>query len=132
MDGPNLLVVDDDRSNCAIVSQKLAGLGYRIDEAFDGASALKLLSRVNYVLAVLDYQMPGMNGVELFQEMVARQPHIRAVFLTSFLKFKALHPGISDSGTRVLTKPVDFDQLIPLVEALVGKPSASGPFPDPA
>src|SRR5256885_11631175 len=41
--------------------------GYVVDTACDGDSALKLLSQKPYVAAVLDYQMPGMNGVELFR-----------------------------------------------------------------
>ena len=122
MDGPNLLVVDDDRSNCAIICRTLAVQGYHVDEAFDGVSALGLIERTSCELAVLDYEMPGMNGVELFAEIVARQPRIMVVFLTGFKQFNTMHPAIIAGGTPVLGKPVDFTQLLRLIEDLVGKP----------
>ena len=121
--GPNLLVVDDDRSNCAVISQMLTGLGYEIDEAYDGPSALELIEHKAYELAVLDYQMPGMNGVELYQELTARRPDIIGVFLTAYPRIDTIYPAIGAGAERILSKPVDFAELIPLIESLVGKPA---------
>jgi DNA-binding response OmpR family regulator len=116
-----LLVVDDDRTNCQLVSKFLTDAGYRVDTACDGAAALKLVELHPYALAVLDYQMPHMDGVELYQQIIRRQPDVLGVFLTAFTTLDTVYPAIMSGIERVLAKPVHCDELVSLVESLVGE-----------
>jgi CheY-like chemotaxis protein len=125
MAGPRLLIVDDDRGNCAVITRILAGLGYETDQAFDGPSALALSENKSYELAVLDFQMPGMNGVELYEQLSARQPSIIGVFLTAYPRINTVYPAIGAGAERVLAKPVNFSELLPLIESLVGPPTSN-------
>ena len=77
---PRVLVVDDDRSNSEIVSRVLAAHGYQVDIAGDGEAALNLVKLHPYRLAVVDYQMPGMNGVELFRRRANCSPSCAGCF----------------------------------------------------
>jgi len=72
-------------------------------------------------LAVLDYQMPGMDGIELFARMQRIHPALPGVFLTAYPTINTVFPAIGVGIERVLAKPVDSHELIPLVESLVGK-----------
>ena len=121
-----ILVVDDDRGNCAILSQMLRSLGYDVDVAYEGQSALKLAQTNSYTLALLDYQMPEMNGVELFERMRAIQPDVVGVFLTGHATINTVYPAIDVGIDRVLAKPVDFAELLPIIEQHVGRPDSSG------
>jgi len=116
-----ILVVDDDRGNCAVVSRLLAERGYLVDVAYDGLSALEMAENKIYQLAVLDYQMPGMDGIELFERMQRIHPELPGVFLTAYPTINTVFPAIGVGIERVLAKPVDSHELIPLVERLVGK-----------
>jgi CheY-like chemotaxis protein len=122
MAGSRILIVDDDPGNRFALSKVLAGLGYEIDVAEDGESALDLVRENEYALAVLDYRMPGMDGVELYRKIHAIQPGVVGVFLTAFTTIDTVFPAIEAGVTRVLSKPVDFNELIPLVEDSIGKP----------
>jgi CheY-like chemotaxis protein len=122
-----LLVVDDDRANCLLVSRILSEAGYTVDTACEGSAALDLVERHSYALAVLDYQMPNMNGVELFQRVVNRQPNVRGVFLTAFATLDTVYPAVMSGIERVLAKPVNRDELLPLVESLVGTAESRKP-----
>lgn len=115
-----VLVVDDDRSQCEIVAKLLTDRGYEVDTACDGNEALGMMGRKRYALALLDYQMPGMNGVEVYQQARELQPGLRGVFLTAYTTIDTVFPAISAGVERVLAKPVDARELLPLVEELIG------------
>ncbi len=120
MNDQRLLLVDDDRSNSAAVAAILAPLGYAIDVAIDGDSALELAGENTYDLAIVDYQMPGMDGVELFRQLHKRYPRTRGIMLTSYTTIDKVFPAIDNGIERVLAKPVDAKVLIPLVRELTG------------
>jgi CheY-like chemotaxis protein len=122
MDTPRLLVVDDDRSCRTIVAEMLVDRGYLVDTASDGFDALRMAESTPYALAVLDYQMPGMDGVELFGRLRRLQPDIQGVFLTAFATLDTVYPAIAAGVERVLAKPPQNDELLPLVEELAGTP----------
>ena len=92
-----------------------------MDTACDGETALKLVDEHPYALAVLDYQMPHMDGVELYQQIIQRQPDVLGVFLTAFTTLDTVYPAIMSGIERVLAKPVVRDELVLLVESLVGE-----------
>lgn len=121
MTRPHLLVVDDDRSNRTIVSELLTEQGYTVDVANDGMQALELVTQNPYALAVIDYQMPGMNGVELYRRIRELQPELIGVFLTAFTTLSTVYPAIEAGVERVLSKPVNRDELLPLVQEMVSK-----------
>src|SRR5947209_19121343 len=66
---PTILVVDDEVDTCRNLSDILTDLGYRVDVAHDGPSALELVRRNAYDVALLDLRMPGMDGLEWFHRI---------------------------------------------------------------
>jgi CheY-like chemotaxis protein len=121
MSDSRVLVVDDDRAQCEIVAKLLSDRGYAVDVAFDGTDALQLVTEHPYALAVLDYQMPGMNGVEVYRQAKGLRPDMHGVFLTAFTTIDTVFPAIEAGVERVLAKPVDAQELIPLVKELIGE-----------
>jgi two-component system response regulator HydG len=118
----DILVVDDDRSNCEVVSRKLSNYGYHVDVAHNSKAALEMVKHDSYRLALLDYLMPDMNGVDLYRRITELQPNVKGVFLTAHANINTIYPAISAGVERILAKPVDFNELIPYIEELVGKP----------
>jgi CheY-like chemotaxis protein len=99
----------------------LSDQGYEVDIASDGEAALDLLGDHPYDLVVLDYQMPGMNGVELFRAARQVQPELVGVFLTAYADISTIFPAMDAGVERVLAKPVDSRELLPVVEHFVGR-----------
>ena len=60
----SILVVDDEVDTCANLSDIFAELGFQVDVAHDGFSALEFAKRKHYDVALLDLKMPGMDGLE--------------------------------------------------------------------
>jgi CheY-like chemotaxis protein len=121
MAAASILVVDDDRDTCASMSDILSDLGYRVDVAHDGPAALQVFEPNRHCLALLDYKMPGMDGLELCRRLRASQATVQVALVTGFAS-DATTDAAFQAGVRcVLPKPVEFEKLIPLVEEVVGQ-----------
>jgi DNA-binding NtrC family response regulator len=111
-----ILLVDDSRNSCDTMAKLLSAWGYQPDVAYDGPTALQLIEQKRYGVAIIDYLLPGMNGVELFRRMRQLQPGIAGVFLTGFTTIDVVYPAIEAGILHVMSKPVDFKELIPIIE----------------
>lgn len=120
-----ILVVDDDRSHRQIVGRILGSRGYAVETAADGADALKLLTSGKYDLAIIDYMMPGMNGVETFREARKICPTLLGVFLTAHANINTVFPAVDAGIERVLAKPANAEELLTVVDELLGAKNSS-------
>jgi len=117
-----ILLVDDDPDTCATMADIIDDLGYQVEVAYDGPAALELASQNLFALALLDYKMPGMNGVEVYRRLRRLWAATVGILVTAFAGQETIDDA-SEAGLRsVIPKPVDFDQLLPLIEEVVGKP----------
>jgi len=116
-----ILIVDDNPDACEMAAKMLQWSGsYQTEIAYDGLAALELVKSHPFALAIIDYAMPGMNGVELFRKMREIRPDMKAIFLTGFTTIDVVFPAIDAGILRVLAKPIDFDELLPVVEQYSG------------
>jgi DNA-binding NtrC family response regulator len=111
-----ILVVDDEPDTGNIMLKLLSAWGYEADVARDGQSALQLAESKQYGLAIIDYMMPGMNGVELQRQLHARHPELDTIFLTGYTTIDVVYPAVEAGVIRVLPKPVDLQELLPIIE----------------
>src|SRR5436305_15198461 len=111
----SILLVDDDEDTCASMSDIFVDLGYTVDMAYDGPGALELSGGHQYRLALLDYNMPGMDGVELCRRLKKTQPGVVVALITAFSSIAATGAAAEAGVRRCLLKPVNFSLLMPLV-----------------
>ena len=121
-ESPTVLVVDDDPDIRANLSDILSDLGYRVDLAQDGPSALELVDRQAYDVALLDLRMPGMDGLTLYREIKKRSAATVSLIVTAFAGAATAEAALSAGAWKVLAKPVDFPKLLTLMEEAIDQP----------
>ena len=113
--GALILLLDDDEAVRDITASMLRELGYLVLAVGSGGAALDLLERNDSVdLALLDYAMPGMNGVEVAKQIHSRFPSLPILFITGYADKSALGE-IGDA--RIIKKPFVTDELANKVRA---------------
>lgn len=119
---PSILVVDDDVDTCRNLSDILTDLGYRVDTAHDGPAALELVRHNAYDVALLDYKMPGMDGLTLYRAIKRLRAGTVAIVVTAYASGTNAAEALEAGAWQVLPKPVDFPKLLGLVAEAAGQP----------
>lgn len=110
MPNPHVLVVDDSDVSRKVVAAKLAQLQARVTEAGNGAEALALLLAGGFDLAIVDLEMPGVNGLDLLGciRSHASLRHMPVIILTGREDRQALEAALSYGATSFLVKPLNW------------------------
>jgi CheY-like chemotaxis protein len=120
---PTILLVEDDHDVRAYVVEILRELHYRVLEAHDADSALRLIDRndVRVDLILTDLVLPGMNGNRLAEEVRVRQPEARVLFMTGYSRDAITHQWPVDADIEILHKPLTQDALGQKVRAALSQ-----------
>jgi DNA-binding response OmpR family regulator len=123
--GRILLVVDDEPDITLAFSMGLEDSGFTVDTFNDPLSALESFKeeKKSYALALLDVNMPKMNGFELYKEMRKIDDKVKVCFVTAFDirgeeedDLKAVGTS-NDEKPAIIRKPITIDDLIKRVNA---------------
>jgi DNA-binding NtrC family response regulator len=111
-----ILVVDDDVASRTALHDLLTDEGYEVELAQDGFKALTKLGELPPDLVITDQKMPGMDGLELLRQLTSRDDSVPVVMVTAFGAVKYAVEALRAGAYDYLTKPVDFDELLAVVE----------------
>jgi PAS domain S-box-containing protein len=115
---PVVLVVDDDTDGLESTAALVGVLGDEPLRAGSGQAAVAtLLSGAPIEVVLTDYNMPGMNGGELLEEVAQLRPKLVGVLMTGEMDVRAI--GDALQNTPVLRKPLNLEQLTEVLEASV-------------
>ena len=123
-----ILVVEDDDDVRMYSVETLRDLGYRVVEAHDGPSALRLLERQPHVeLLFTDVVLPGgMTGAQVAAQARAARPDLRVLFTTGYARNAIVHQGRLDKGVQLITKPFSAQDLASKVRDVLDDHSEPG------
>ncbi|MCK9426840.1 MAG: response regulator [Ignavibacteriaceae bacterium] len=116
-----ILIVDDDKDMCNIISTILKQEGYKIFKAYDGKQAIREISIKNYNLVILDYRLPNMDGIEVLQKIRNMGLSINVIMISAYgndsIKLKAKELGVD----QFLDKPFNLSKLFKVVKNTISK-----------
>ncbi|MEK6699538.1 MAG: response regulator [Nitrospirota bacterium] len=120
-----ILAVDDDEFSLRLLEKFLAPAGYAVTKAHDGAEALDLLSQERFDLLITDISMPRMSGLRLLEEVEKRHGAIPTIVVTaSEINSTTQRKSHSLGARSFMVKPLDRDELLDVVEQVLGKEKA--------
>jgi two-component system response regulator MprA len=114
-----VLVVDDDSRVAAAVRRALVYDGYEVDVAADGRAALVSARDVTPDLVVLDWMLPGLDGLEVCRLLRAADQDLPILMLTARDATPDRVDGLNAGADDYLVKPFAYEELLARVRALL-------------
>ena len=119
-DTRRILLVEDDQTVRALVGSALKARGYHVDEASDGLQAVLMMGETAYDTAIIDYDLPKMNGAaaaRLVQDILARADRPRLIALTaSPVRLQHKIDGLASAFSEIIVKSDGLDAVLAAVE----------------
>jgi signal transduction histidine kinase len=109
-----ILIVDDNSTNLAVLSQALKQVGLKVRVAMDGVSAINIAQQRSPELILLDIQMPGIDGFETCTRLKAdpATAAIPVIFMTALADSESKVKGLSLGAVDYITKPFEEREVI--------------------
>jgi CheY-like chemotaxis protein len=118
----HVLIVDDDEPVLEVVREIVAGLGYEVSVAKNGAQALAALSAFRPDAVVMDLNMPTMSGAETLDRMRQQWPAVPVIVTAATVDPAVVSDVMARGASDYLAKPVDFARLEQALAAAVDRP----------
>jgi DNA-binding response OmpR family regulator len=119
-----VLIAEDDTGLRDALERGLREQGYVVDGVGDGESAIRYLRSYEYELAIIDWRMPGMSGLEVVQQIRRRQMPTAVLMLTARDAPADRVTGLDQGADDYLVKPFDIGELLARLRALQRRPVA--------
>lgn len=116
--GARILVIDDNAEARLLLKDILEDRGFEIFEAVDGQEALEVLERTLIHLAIVDLDMPRMNGLEFTKRAKADYPQLPVIMVTAYSQFYSPADILASGVDAFLQKPLDLSRLMKAIEQL--------------
>lgn len=124
LDGKHLLIVDDNPTNCKILTLQAKAWGMTSQAVQRGAAALELLTADHsFDLAVLDMQMPEMDGLTLARQIREHLADFPLVMLSSLGKDELIQQQKNINFAAILNKPIQQSRLHDVLANIFGEPT---------
>lgn len=117
-----LLVVEDDAEIAEFVAQGLREEGFRVETIADGIAAAAALATTTWDLVILDWWLPGKDGMALLRGFRTSDRTTPVLFLTARDAVEQRVAGLDAGADDYLCKPFAFEELLARVRALLRRP----------
>jgi len=122
---PRALIVDDEPDPREVLSRALMAEGYSCATAETAAEALAEIGKAAFDAIVIDYRLPGMNGLELLERVRALRPETATVVITGFGSEETTRKAFLLGADDYLAKPIKLPEFIECVRRAIEKRKAA-------
>jgi two-component system, OmpR family, response regulator len=119
-----ILLAEDDAGLRSVLERGLAESGYTVDATSNGEQALRYLDTYEYEVAILDWRMPKVSGIEIVRQLRRRGSAMPILMLTAKDAADDRVTGLDEGADDYLVKPFDFSELLARIRALRRRGSA--------
>jgi two-component system response regulator HydG len=106
-----ILIVDDEQRMCEMLEDDLKRCGFHPTWYISAEKALDALKTESFDVLLTDLNLPGMNGIELCERIVANRPDIPVIVITAFGSMETAIAAIRAGAYDFVTKPIDTEFL---------------------
>ena len=110
-DEVRVLIVDDEGRLRDVLTRAIASWGFQVASARSGEEALRLMHASKFDVSIVDLNLPGISGIELFDKLRAIHPEHQVIVLTGFGNLEAARAAIRLDVVDFLEKPCPLGEL---------------------
>lgn len=118
-----ILVVEDEIHQQNLLKKRLSQSGYGVDAVGDGLTAETYLEMAAYDLVILDWMLPGLDGVSLLKRLRRKRQAMPVLLLTAKDSIKDRVEGLDAGADDYLIKPFSFEELLARIRVLMRRPA---------
>jgi len=114
----SILVVEDGKSQRELLSGFLKNEGHEVLEAENGEKALKKVKENYLDLLLLDYRMPGIDGIKVLEKVKRINPEIDVIMMTAYGTIETAVNAMKTGAADYITKPIELQELLILIDRI--------------
>jgi two-component system response regulator HydG len=117
----NILVIDDDKDICVVLSKFLTKNSYVVNVAHTGEDGLKQLRASDFDLILCDYRLPDISGIELLQKIKILSSTVAVIIITGYSDVKTAVETFRYGASDYVIKPLYPDELLVTIRETITK-----------
>jgi len=118
---PIILIIDDDKDICIVLSKFLAKNNYQVNVAHTGEEGLRQLRATDFDLVLCDYRLPDLSGIELLQKIKILNAAAAVIIITGYSDVKTAVETFRYGANDYVTKPLYPDELLVTIRETISK-----------
>jgi len=111
-----VLLVDDEKEFLEAMAERMEARGIEVSTASTAEEAIALVEHNRYDAIILDFQMPGMDGLEAVKIIKAKQPESHIILLSGYATIEKEGEAMQAGASDLLEKPPDLNVLLQLIK----------------
>jgi DNA-binding NtrC family response regulator len=111
-----LLLVDDEMNFLQVIAERLALKGFDVIVATNGREAVASAEKDLFDVAVVDFQMSGMDGTQILKALKERHKYLEIIMLTGHATIDSAVECTKFGAFKYLEKPYDFEKLVEVIK----------------
>jgi two-component system NtrC family response regulator len=114
-----ILIAEDEKPQRELLEGFLRKEGFEVDGVGSGREALQRLRESVYDIALIDYKMPELDGLQTLREIRRLSPELPVVMMTAYGTVETAVASMKEGALDYLTKPIDLDELLLIFEKVL-------------
>lgn len=114
-----ILIVDDDKELRSHLTDILAGAGYQTNSAPSAREALEKIGAMDFDIALLDFMLPKMNGMEALLAIKKLRPKTKVIMITAFASVENAIDAIKKGASDYVSKPFKINDLLTTIRRVI-------------
>ena len=120
----SILVVDDDYEIRETLSAVLLSESYLVETAKNGKEALKASETAYFDVALIDMELPDINGIEILRRLKEKQPRMVMIIITGFASLENAVKAVNEGAHGYVLKPFSMGELLKMLRKRLDEKAA--------
>lgn len=116
-----ILIVDDQFGIRVLLQELFQKEGYQTFQAADGKKALEIVTHQNPDIVLLDIKIPGMDGIEILEQIKAKDVNCRVLIMTAYGELDLIQEALDLGAVAYIAKPFDIMELRDVINKMMSQ-----------